>query len=785
MLHEAPVNRRQAHVPRRGELTERVVVVVEQAERLGHTLLEEGPRAHERVHASDVVAPQVQRRMPVPHPLGADLAEAPRALDADAVEARGHEVAAPAGYRPDVELVVRRERFRAAEEAPPAGVPQDRHARHGVLEHRHQLIVHVPGQLVEAEVPWNSPLPPRHGALLERADQQGAGVLLDVYAPVVIAQQGQVPRHRVELPGDRVVVLAGMQGDVDARPPAELPRPHAAAVDDEVGGDGAGIGAHARHAVPVEEHVLDGDALETGGAASARALDERHRDPGGIALAVVLDEGAADQARGVDERKERPDLRGRDLVDARDAEGVVARAHAPELLPAVLGVGDRQAADLTEARALSRLALDVAEQAHGVLGEPCVALARAHGADEPGGVPGGAAGEPASLDEQHVLPAELREVVGDARAGDAAADDDGAGAGGEAEVGRVGGHGSGGPAGSSPSIYPDAGGAEDGNLHAPRFRHVQRMPSAVPTSRRPLADVDLRLLRGFRTVAACGGLAAAELEPNIGRSAISRHLADLEVRLGMTLCRRGPGGFALSVEGERVLESTRRLLEATDAFRGEIDDIAARLVGTLRFACFDLSSGNPGAHVDRAVARFADAAPDVALEVSVVPPLAIEAGLASGRFDVGVVPLRGTDPALERTPLYDESMVLCCGTGHALGGVDEGALTPEDLVGHPYAGFDFDSTNLHMGQRLRLRTSARVQSEEALAVLILSDRYLGFLPSHVARPFIDAGRMRTLLPASTRYPSTMAAVTRRRPAPGRSATLFVEVPVAAHRAGAG
>ena len=51
-----------------------------------------------------------------------------------------------------------------------------------------------------------------------------------------------------------------------------------------------------------------------------------------------------------------------------------------------------------------------------------------------------------------------------------------------------------------------------------------------------LSDTDIRLLRVFIVVAQAGGLSAAELELNIGRSTISRHLKDLETRLGMVLC---------------------------------------------------------------------------------------------------------------------------------------------------------------------------------------------------------------------------------------------------------
>ncbi|MFM7786129.1 MAG: LysR family transcriptional regulator, partial [Gammaproteobacteria bacterium] len=60
-----------------------------------------------------------------------------------------------------------------------------------------------------------------------------------------------------------------------------------------------------------------------------------------------------------------------------------------------------------------------------------------------------------------------------------------------------------------------------------------------------VTDLDLRLLRVFRTVVESGGFAAAELALNVGRSTISKQIKDLETRLGMRLCRRGRGGFAL------------------------------------------------------------------------------------------------------------------------------------------------------------------------------------------------------------------------------------------------
>jgi DNA-binding transcriptional LysR family regulator len=56
-----------------------------------------------------------------------------------------------------------------------------------------------------------------------------------------------------------------------------------------------------------------------------------------------------------------------------------------------------------------------------------------------------------------------------------------------------------------------------------------------------LSDMDIAPAAGVqKSVVECGGMAAAELELNIGTSTVSRHVKDLETRLGLTLCRRGP-----------------------------------------------------------------------------------------------------------------------------------------------------------------------------------------------------------------------------------------------------
>ena len=110
-----------------------------------------------------------------------------------------------------------------------------------------------------------------------------------------------------------------------------------------------------------------------------------------------------------------------------------------------------------------------------------------------------------------------------------------------------------------------------------------------------VSDLDLRLLRVFRAVVESGGFAAAELQLNIGRSTISRHIKDLEARLGMSLCRRGRGGFALTPEGAQIYQATLRVLGSLADLRSEINNLHQRLSGTLQLALFDKTATNPEA----------------------------------------------------------------------------------------------------------------------------------------------------------------------------------------------
>jgi len=315
------------------------------------------------------------------------------------------------------------------------------------------------------------------------------------------------------------------------------------------------------------------------------------------------------------------------------------------------------------------------------------------------------------------------------------------------------------------------------------LRDYETLNSSRSKARR-ITDVDIRLIRVFCGVVKCGGMAAAELELNIGRSTISRHVKDLEQRLDVTLCHRGRGGFSLTSEGRHAYRAAQQLLVALDQFQGDLFELRGRLTGQLSLALFDKTVTNPGARIHKAIAHFHDAAPDVDIDIHVEPVNDIERHVMEGSYLLGIIPTHRNSSSMMYLPLFDEQMYLYCGSDHPLF-----ACSPRprkaDVLAQKYAGMGFHSPNMEVGSRLGWQRRATAYDQEAVATLILSGRYVGFLPDHYAAYFVQQGQMRRLGGASFQYRCEFAAVYRRAPKPSRLLSAFLHSLRAVHPPGPG
>lgn len=98
----------------------------------------------------------------------------------------------------------------------------------------------------------------------------------------------------------------------------------------------------------------------------------------------------------------------------------------------------------------------------------------------------------------------------------------------------------------------------------------------------PLHSLDIRLLRYFAVVAEENNMSRAAQRLFMSQPPLSRHIRQLEERLGVTLFVRHTKGLTLTNEGLRVLEIVRPLLELQDKTWAALSQLAPNDVQSLR-----------------------------------------------------------------------------------------------------------------------------------------------------------------------------------------------------------
>ncbi len=274
-----------------------------------------------------------------------------------------------------------------------------------------------------------------------------------------------------------------------------------------------------------------------------------------------------------------------------------------------------------------------------------------------------------------------------------------------------------------------------------------------------IGDVDLHLLRVFRTVAECGGVSAAEGVLNVGRSTISRQLSELETRLNLRLCERGPAGFRLTEEGRVVLERAGDLMVSIEGFRRHIHEIHQEIAGTVIVAVADATVPNPKFDLPGAIARLLKKAPGVTVSLRKVSPESMESDLINRRCHLGLKPVLASKKGFFYRHLYDELDLLYCGLRHPLGASKTTCPTLATVRSQDFAALSYDSGFSATLADLKVRPSAYANDLEGLATLILTGRYLGFLPESYGSIFTDRGIMTALNGSRLRYTIPFQAIT--------------------------
>jgi len=267
---------------------------------------------------------------------------------------------------------------------------------------------------------------------------------------------------------------------------------------------------------------------------------------------------------------------------------------------------------------------------------------------------------------------------------------------------------------------------------------------------RGVSDLDLRLIQVFLTVVDSRGFAAAQTTLNLGLSTISSHISTLEKRLGVRLCNRGRAGFRLTEEGHKVYEIARRLSGTMSAASAELASLRNVLKGKLRIGIVDNVINNPQAAVHKAIHLFDKREHEVSVTVEIVSPRDLERQVADGMLEVGVGPRINGRGALDYTPLFNEQQYLYCGSLHPLFNDDPCLWSLKQIASEKYASHVCPLPGEPEFTQI-LRNVTTAHNMEGVAILILSGRFIGFLPQHYAQNWELSGDLKRINPDRCHY----------------------------------
>lgn len=270
---------------------------------------------------------------------------------------------------------------------------------------------------------------------------------------------------------------------------------------------------------------------------------------------------------------------------------------------------------------------------------------------------------------------------------------------------------------------------------------------------------DVRLIKVFCTIVECGGFAAAEPVLQIGLPAISRCISDLEIRTGVTVCRRGKAGFALTEQGLRLYNYGKKLLLDIERFEQEVSGLNSEVSGTLRLAIVDALMTDKNFRLTHIINNFCTLYPDVMLHLSSKTTEEVEAGIVNDEFDVGIIFKRKTVDKLNYKFLYKEVNNLYCAVGHELFDVEVNSANEIPHGKYNFCGYDFKRSH-RMHDVIKLfKQKAIVENIELSSTLIGSGCYLGFLPEHYVESLWRKNDYKKIAPSEVQFINSIEMIT--------------------------
>lgn len=253
-------------------------------------------------------------------------------------------------------------------------------------------------------------------------------------------------------------------------------------------------------------------------------------------------------------------------------------------------------------------------------------------------------------------------------------------------------------------------------------------------------------MRTFAAVVEAGSFVAAAEAMGLSKPAVSRHVSELETRLGTRLLHRTTRRLSLTPEGTLFLSRCQTLLADLADAEAEVSARNAQAVGTVRVNA-PLTFGN--LHLAPLWADFELRHPQVRLEVTLSDRVV---DLVDEGYDLAIRIARLDASSLVSRPLSSTRMVLCAAPAYLAR--HRAPAHPAELAAHTvwaYSGFSMGDEWPFEGPQgpvtASVRPTLRSNSGDTCRIGALQGHAIVLQPSFLVGPDIADGTLVELLPA--------------------------------------
>jgi DNA-binding transcriptional LysR family regulator len=190
--------------------------------------------------------------------------------------------------------------------------------------------------------------------------------------------------------------------------------------------------------------------------------------------------------------------------------------------------------------------------------------------------------------------------------------------------------------------------------------------------------MDTRQLAAFCAVVERKSFSQAAERLGVTQPAVSLQIRSLEERLGQQLFDRSGRRVEPTEAGLRLYRGAQRLLTLE---RQVLEDVAGEAEGPLRGQlAIGASTGPGGTVVPVLLCEFAEAHPEVTIDLSIYDTQTVVDRVARRELELGIVGATPRNRSVAYEPFFRDEVVLVCPPGHRFAGQ---ALGLDDLRGEP------------------------------------------------------------------------------------------------------